>query len=292
MAKKEECATCTKAKNVGSWNWIRCSYFGRQPKFDDTPCQQHSTDEGNTIQCPDCGAKHLSSWKNCPFCASAHEKENKSDVNGNQNTEVNTEDLPPQCPSCGSRNVVFKTKLDKKKTLLVFIISIIVGFFIFYFSFEHVYGITASLVGLSSILIIPLILAILAGRTVACKCRKCGKEFDNSTSEKNATPKTSIDDAPRCPKCGSRLIFERTKKSPKYWLINSIIFVILLLILIIFGMSHTEIIRYPFLRIFWMVVPCLLSNWITDIVLPNEGNVVSYKCRKCKHVFGTNKKRK
>ena len=39
MAKEEECRQCTKCK-IGSYGSLKCSFYGRQPEFNDSSCQK------------------------------------------------------------------------------------------------------------------------------------------------------------------------------------------------------------------------------------------------------------
>lgn len=74
MAKKEECAGCPKAKKGFNEDEIRCSYFGRTPVFDDTPCSYlHPEAKANEIKqdtkkCPECGKEAPIDASKCMYC--------------------------------------------------------------------------------------------------------------------------------------------------------------------------------------------------------------------------------
>jgi hypothetical protein len=72
MAKKEECLQCKKAKQSGYG--IRCSYFGRQPKYDEFECAHFDIDKnaivknGKTSSYKQCPNGHYYQGDYCPYC--------------------------------------------------------------------------------------------------------------------------------------------------------------------------------------------------------------------------------
>ncbi len=80
--------------------------------------------------------------------------------------------------------------------------------------------------------------------------------------------------------------------SPKYWLIAVITSIVIIAIYIIIGLTNYSAASNPVIRFFFMVCIPLLAIKVPDWFLHEKETIISYKCRKCKHVFGTNKKRK
>ena len=88
MAKQEECSKCKRAKQGGYAGEIKCSFYGRKPLFDDSPCSNFLN---VNIKCPECGQEVPPSEKACPNCGCpmkedvAPSKNNQSEVSSNAN---------------------------------------------------------------------------------------------------------------------------------------------------------------------------------------------------------------
>lgn len=95
MAKQEECSKCKRAKQGGYAGEIKCSFYGRKPLFDDSPCSNFLN---VNIKCPECGKEVPPSEKVCPNCGCpmkevvAPSKNNQSEVSSNANNPT------PQTP--------------------------------------------------------------------------------------------------------------------------------------------------------------------------------------------------
>lgn len=93
MSKQEECSKCKRAKQGGYAGEIKCSFYGRKPLFDDSPCSNFLN---VNIKCPECGQEVPTSEKVCPNCgcplkeASPQEKKNIQSDNIVPNTTPNT----------------------------------------------------------------------------------------------------------------------------------------------------------------------------------------------------------
>lgn len=67
MAKQEECSKCKRAKQGGYAGEIKCSFYGRKPVFDDSPCSSFLNVNGD-VKCPECGQEVSPSVNICPNC--------------------------------------------------------------------------------------------------------------------------------------------------------------------------------------------------------------------------------
>lgn len=115
MAKQEECTMCKKAKQNG-YGEIKCSFYGRKPQFDDSPCPHYSKNEtsgiseskcqsaSSKVRCPECGqevSQLLSTCSNCGF--PLKDDENRGTITSPNNGDTSTNSLIGilRCPDCG-----------------------------------------------------------------------------------------------------------------------------------------------------------------------------------------------
>lgn len=89
MAKQEECSKCKRAKQGGYAGEIKCSFYGRKPLFDDSPCSNFLN---VNIKCPECGQEVPPSEKVCPNCGCPMKEESpqKSSITQSDNSSQNT----------------------------------------------------------------------------------------------------------------------------------------------------------------------------------------------------------
>ena len=89
MAKQEECSKCKRAKQGGYAGEIKCSFYGRKPQFDDSPCPSFSN---KNVKCPECGQEVPPSEKVCPNCGCPLEqnKPNRNNSYSESNSSTST----------------------------------------------------------------------------------------------------------------------------------------------------------------------------------------------------------
>lgn len=91
MAKQEECSKCKRAKQGGYADEIKCSFYGRKPLFDNSPCPSFLN--VNT-KCPECGQEVPPSERVCPNCGCPIKediipiKNVQSEINSNSNNST------------------------------------------------------------------------------------------------------------------------------------------------------------------------------------------------------------
>lgn len=89
MAKQEECSNCKRAKQGSYAGEIKCTFYGRKPLFDDSPCPSFFN---GYIKCPECGKEVLPSKKVCPNCGCPLKEDSpqKSNITQPDNASQNT----------------------------------------------------------------------------------------------------------------------------------------------------------------------------------------------------------
>lgn len=95
MAKQEECSKCKRAKQGGYAGEIKCSYYGRKPIFDDSPCPSFFNGE---IKCPECGQEVPPSEKVCPNCGCPMKEDVAPSKNNQPEVSSNANNTTPQTP--------------------------------------------------------------------------------------------------------------------------------------------------------------------------------------------------
>lgn len=95
MAKQEECSKCKRAKQGGYAGEIKCSFYGRKPVFDDSPC---SSFLNVNTKCSECGQEVPPSEKVCPNCGCPLTEDVTPSKNIQPEVSSNANNTTPQTP--------------------------------------------------------------------------------------------------------------------------------------------------------------------------------------------------
>ncbi|MBP5546366.1 MAG: hypothetical protein J6X59_03680 [Bacteroidales bacterium] len=95
MAKQEECSKCKRAKQGGYAGEIKCSFYGRKPVFDDSPC---SSFLNVNTKCSECGQEVPPSEKVCPNCGCPLTEDVTPSKNIQLEVSSNANNTTPQTP--------------------------------------------------------------------------------------------------------------------------------------------------------------------------------------------------
>ena len=97
MAKQEECSKCKRAKQGGYAGEIKCSFYGRKPVFDDSPCSSFLNVNGD-VKCPECGQEVSPSVNICPNCGCPMKEDVAPSKNIPSEVSSNANKPTPQTP--------------------------------------------------------------------------------------------------------------------------------------------------------------------------------------------------
>ena len=86
MAKQEECEKCERAKQSSYASEMKCSFYGRKPKFDGKSCPRFP-------RCPECGQETPSTASVCPNCGCPLKSNISEKSTSNSTKKTNHKDL-------------------------------------------------------------------------------------------------------------------------------------------------------------------------------------------------------
>ncbi len=125
MAKQEECSKCKRAKQGGYAGEIKCSFYGRKPLFDDSPCSNFLN---VNIKCPECGQEVPPSEKVCPNCGCPMKEESpqKSNITQPDNASQNTTNI--------SNTTKKSNKIPLYTLLIILGLGVLIGLPVYFLS--------------------------------------------------------------------------------------------------------------------------------------------------------------